>query len=166
MAILDIILLVCFIPAIVSGISKGLVKQIVDITSIVVGAWAAFRFSQIVSGWLSGFEFMTMDPKLLYVISFAIIVVVAVLLLNLLGRLICKVISIASLGWVNKLLGCVLGIAKTALILGLAIMVFEGLNNKFGMVSRGKLDDAVVYNTLKDMIQVVFPKIKALICQG
>ena len=42
MAILDIILLLCFVPAIVGGISKGLVKEVVDLAAVLLAAWAGF----------------------------------------------------------------------------------------------------------------------------
>ena len=38
MAILDIVILLCFIPAIVSGISKGFVKQVIDFVAILLAA--------------------------------------------------------------------------------------------------------------------------------
>lgn len=164
MAILDIILLVCFVPAIVAGLSKGFVKQLVDLASILIGAWAAFHFSKMVSEWLQ--TQLTMDPKLLYVLSFAIIVVVTVLILNLVGQLICKVVNIASLGWLNRLAGLLFGILKVALILGLVIMVFEGLNEKWELVSPDKLENAVVYGWLKNFASTIFPYLKNLVSGG
>jgi len=165
MAVLDIILLVCFAPAIVAGISKGFVKQLVDIASILVGTWMAFRFARMVSEWL-GAQISGIDPKLLYVISFAIILVAAVLILNLVGQMICRVIKIASLGWMNRLAGLVFGILKVALLLGLGIMIFEGLNAKWELVHPDTLKDAVVYNALKDFSGQVFPYLKNLVTGG
>jgi len=159
MATLDIILLICFIPGIVSGISKGFVKQLVNLASIILGGWAAFKFSEMVSTWLQGY--LTMDPKLIYIISFAIIVVVAVLLLNLIGSLIVKVLKIAEIGWFDRVLGFVLGIAKAALVLGLLIFIFDGINEKWQIVDPAKFEDAAVYNGLRDLSRVVFPAIKS-----
>ena len=161
MAILDIILLVCFVPAIVVGLSKGFIKQLVDMIAIIVGAWAAFKFSQIACDWLQ--TKWDIDPKLLYIICFVIIVVAAVLLLNLIGQAICKVIKIASLGWFNRLLGLVFGIFKTALILGLLIMIFEGINDKWELVSPEKLENAVVYDWIRTFADKVFPYLKNII---
>ncbi|MCQ2182224.1 MAG: CvpA family protein [Bacteroidales bacterium] len=158
MGILDIILLVCFIPAIVQGISKGFVKQAISAISILVGAWAAFRFSRLVSVWLS--QYLSIDPKVLNIIAFSVIVILAVFLLFWIGELLTRVIKITALGWLNTLLGILLGVLTVALILGLLIMVFEGMNDKFSIVKPGTLDNAVVYQFLKDFAQTVFPYLK------
>ena len=164
MGILDIILLCCFIPAIVQGISKGFVKQVISLVSILVGAWAAFKFSSLVSDWLT--RYFTLDSKIINVVAFAIIVILAVLLLYWLGELLTKVIKVTALGWINRILGVVFAVAKVALILGLIIMVFEGINSKFGFVKPGVLDDAVVYQFLKTSAQNIFPYLKSFITGG
>lgn len=161
MGILDIVLLVCFIPAIVQGISKGFVKQVISTVSILVGAWAAFRFSSMLSKWLS--QYIALDPKIMNIIAFAIVVILAVLLLFWLGELLTKVIKVSALGWLNTILGIIFGIIKVGLILGLVIMVFEGLNTKFGFVKPGVLDDASVYQLLKTSAQNIFPYLKSFV---
>ncbi|MCR5547854.1 MAG: CvpA family protein [Bacteroidales bacterium] len=159
MVTLDIILLLCFIPGIVSGISKGFVKQLASLAAIILGAWAAFRFSEMLSAWLQ--TKLTMDPKLVYVISFAIIVVLAVLLLNLIGNLIVNALKVADLGWLDRVLGFFLGIFKAALILGLLIFIFDGINEKWHLVDPAKFENAAVYNALRDVSRAVFPAIKS-----
>lgn len=164
MAILDIILLICFVPAIVSGISKGFVKQLVDIVAVVAGAIAAFRLSSMVSTWLA--NYVTWDKNLLYVVSFAIIVVVVVLVLNLIGSLICKLLKEVSLGWLNRLFGLLLGVLKTAIVLGLLIMLFRNLNASLHLVDTAKLSDAVLFNWLGDAAEKIFPYFKSLVAGG
>ena len=53
MGILDIVLLICFVPAIVSGVTKGFIRQVVEIVAILAGAWVAFRCSSMLSVWLA-----------------------------------------------------------------------------------------------------------------
>lgn len=161
MAIIDIILLICFIPGIVSGISKGFVREVVETAAILIGAWAAFHFSSSVSAWLA--ESINMDPKLLQVISFILIIIVITLILKVLGTLLTKLLSAITLGWLNSLLGLAFGIIKAGLILGLIIMVFENLNAQFDLIKKGALDDAIVYNTIKDISQQIFPYFKSFV---
>ena len=47
MATLDIILIICFVPFFIHGISKGLVAQVFAIGSLLLGAWLSFRFSSL-----------------------------------------------------------------------------------------------------------------------
>lgn len=161
MAILDIILLICFIPAIVMGISKGFVKQLIEILAIIIGAWAAFRFSSMASVWMS--QYLTFDKKVLHIICFVIIFIIIALVLNLLGNLLTKAIKIIALGWLNRLLGLFFGVVKVAFILGLVIMIFEGINTNFHLVKEGILNDAVVYQAMKHFAENVFPYLKSFV---
>ena len=52
MATLDIILLCCFIPGIIRGLSKGFLEQALALAGIVLSVWAAFHFSALVCTWL------------------------------------------------------------------------------------------------------------------
>ena len=161
MAILDIILLLCFVPAIVGGISKGLVKQVVDLVAILLAAWAAFRFSTVLGGWLS--QHITLEPAILNVISFVLIIIVAAVLLNLVGALITKALQAVQLGFLNRLLGLVFAVLKVAVILGLVILLFETLNSTLNIVKPEATADAVVYNALKDIAEKIFPILKTFV---
>jgi len=162
MGTLDIILLVCFIPALVQGIRKGFLQQITGIVSIFLGAFIAFKFSSTVSAWLLPL-FENINPKLLEVISFAIIVVIVVLVLLLLCNLLVKLLRDITLEWINRLLGLLFSVFKAALILGLVITVFEGINNVFTIVDKTVLDDSVMYTAIKAFSNAVFPFIKDLL---
>lgn len=164
MGIPDIILLLCFIPAIVRGITKGFVLQLISLISIFIGAWLAVKFSSLVSTWL--LSYVQIDPKIMKIVSFAIIVVLAILLLYWVGELLTKVIKVATLGWLNRLLGLVFSVIKVALILGLIIILFDGINEKWHLLKPEVLDEAVIYNALKDFGQSVLPFLKSFINGG
>lgn len=161
MGILDIVLLLCFIPAIVRGLSKGFIAEIISLVSIILGAWLAFKFSDLASTWLS--NYLQLEPKTLHILAFAIIIILTILLLYWLGQLLTKIIKIATLGWLNRLMGMIIGILKVALLLGIIIMVFEGLNDKWHLVKPAVTDEAVVYNALKDFAHTIFPYLKSFV---
>ena len=164
MAILDIILLLCFVPAIVSGISKGFVKQVIDLVAILVAAWGAFHFSTTLGEWLG--QYLTLDTTVLNVISFALIAIVAALVLHLIGALITKALKAVSLGFLNRLLGLVFAVLKVGLVLGLLILLFESLNSTLQLVKPEKLENAVVYGALRDAANTIFPILKTLVAGG
>ena len=164
MAILDIILLLCFIPAIVTGISKGFVRQVVDLVAILAAAWAAFHFSTMMADWLG--QYLTLDPSILKVVSFVLVAIVVAILLHLVGALLTKTLKALSLGFVNRLLGLVFGVLKVALILGLLILLFETLNSSLHIVKPEATADAVVYNALKNAANAIFPILKSFVTGG
>ena len=159
MATLDIILLVCFIPGIIRGISKGFLEQALALAGIVVSVWAAFHFSGLVATWIQ--PYLDFSETTLNVIAFALILVAISLLVLLIAKLLTKVVELAMLGWVDKLLGLVLAIAVNALVIGIFIVLFETVNQKFTLVQPEVLDGSVVYTTLRDICYIVFPYLKS-----
>ena len=130
MSIIDIILLICFVPAVVNGIRKGFISQVISIVSIIAGVWVSYEFSTIVAEWIG--QYIQASENVLHLVAFALIMVGVFLLLALLARLIESLVNFVMLGWLNKLLGVVFALIKSGLIIGLVIMAFNSLNNKIG----------------------------------
>ena len=160
MSILDIILLICFIPAVIRGISKGFAEQLIALLSIIIGAWIAYHFGGTLSEWAAGY--LQVNEKVLNIICFTLIIIVAVVLLFLVGQLITGVIKLVMLGWLNRLLGLVFALLKAALVLGLVITLFDSLNGIIGLVSQETLDESFMYPGLKNFADTVFPYLKKL----
>lgn len=161
MNILDIILLVCFIPAIISGLRKGFIAQVVAIISIVLGVWLSVKFATLVGNWIS--QWIEASPQLINIISFAIIFIAVAVLLFTIGKLIEATIKIIMLGWLNKLLGVLFSMLKCILIIGLLIIVFEAINDTFGLVPESYLSDSLLYTPFRDIADSVFPLFKELL---
>lgn len=161
MAIIDIILLLCFVPAVIQGIRKGFVRQAIELIAIFVGVWLAFHFSTLLSGWLG--QYVSFDRRLLHVICFGVIVLITIAILWLLAKLITSIIKVLLLGWINGLLGVVFAIFKIALVLGLLILLFEGFNSTLHLIKASKVADAQVYQALKHFAELIFPYLKTFI---
>ena len=159
MATLDIILLICFIPGIIRGISKGFLEQALSLAGIVLSVWAAFKFSALVCGWLK--PYLSLSETTLNVVAFALILVAVCLVVLIVAKLLTKVLEMSMLGWLDKILGLVFALVVNALLLGVFIILFDTLNLKFGFVKPEVLDGSVVYTTLRDFCYLVFPYLKA-----
>ena len=164
MNILDIILLICFIPALIQGIRKGFIAQAISIISIVAGIWASARFADVVSAWVA--QYITASEQVMKVVAFALILVVVFIVLGLVGRLLEGLFNLVLLGWVNKLLGVVFALLKTALIVGLVIMAFSSINDNFHFVQESVLNESVLYPPLKKLAFDVFPYVKDMLSLG
>ncbi len=157
----DIILLICFIPALIQGFRKGFISQIIAIISIILGAWLSFRFASEVSVWLA--QYITGSEQILKITAFALILTAVIIGLTLLGKLLESTFELVMLGWLNKLLGAAFSLVKAGLLIGLAIMVFCSLNNTFSLVSEEVLKESVLFPPLKDLAYTVFPYLKELL---
>ena len=161
MSIVDIILLICFVPALISGIRKGFISQVISIVSIIAGVWVSYEFAEPVGTWLS--QHIETTESTLKLISFIIIMIAVFAGLALVGKLLEGIINFVMLGWVNKLLGVVFAVLKTGLIVGLVSMLFCALNNNLHLVSDEVLAESVLFTPLKNAAYTVFPYLKSLI---
>ena len=160
MGTIDIVILACFLPAIFIGLKNGLIRQVVGLAVVVLGIWLAVRFSDVISAWLS--TRFTMEPFWTKAISFVVIFVAVALVLNLVGKLLEKVLDIAMLGWLNRLLGMVVALATGALIIGTLVYLTDSANNLLGFIPKEQIEQSRFYKPLLELVQTVFPYLKQL----
>ncbi len=162
MNILDIIILICFVAAIVQGLRKGFVAQVIAIISIIVGVWLSF--STMASQWLA--QYVPASGQVLKIVAFALILILVIFALSALGKVIEATIKIVMLSWLNRLLGAIFSLLKYALVMGLVIMAFNALNNTFNIISEDTLYSSSLYPPLKRFAYSVFPYLKDLLFWG
>lgn len=161
MNLLDIIILICFIPALIQGIRKGFIAQAISIISLIMGIWLSCRFAKIASEWLA--QYIEASSQILNAVSFALIFFLVILGLTAIGKLLEATVKIIMLGWLNRLLGAVFALLKCVLIVGICIMAFSSLNAAFEFVSEESLAESVLYMPLRDTAYNVFPYLKEML---
>lgn len=161
MGTLDIIILVCFAPALVRGLSKGFIEQAVALVSVILGTWLAYHFSSMVSEWLK--PLLEVSETALNVISFAVIVVAVIVGLFIIGKMLTGLVKLVLLGWLDSLLGLVFALFQAGLLIGLVIIMFDTLNVQFELVDQSILDSSMLYTPIKDAAYIIFPYLKELL---
>ena len=160
MGTIDIVILACFLPAVVMGLKDGFIRQLVALAVVVLGIWLSVRFSDTVGAWLT--ERFKIEPFWVKTLSFVSIFIVTALVLNLVGKLLEKVLDIALLGWLNRLLGLVLALATAALIIGTLIYLVNSANDLMDFIPKEQLEQSRFYKPLLELVQRVFPILKQL----
>ena len=153
---LDIVLLLCFIPALLRGAKKGFVDQLIGIATLLAGSYLSFKLAHSVSLSLAP-TFPNVDIKILGIMSFVLIFAIVSILLWMLGRLIEKAFKATSLGWFNRLLGVLFSLLVTCILLGILISLFEPLNERFSLIDSHNLNASTLYRMLRHFSQQVLP---------
>jgi len=161
MVVIDIILVVCFLPAIFFGLKNGLVKQLVSVCVIFFGIKLSIKYAGIVSERIinSGVgipEFWTS------IISFILIFTIIAIVFSLLGRAIEKVVKITLLGWLNKLLGLILSCFVFLVVISVLVYFVNSANLAFHIIPDEKIAESRIYPVMLNFAQSVFPLIKSL----
>ncbi len=164
MGVIDIIIVCCFLPVLYFGIKNGLVKQLVAFAVIYFGILLSLRFATPVAEW--AMAHVKIPEFWAKAVSFILIFFAVALLLNLLGKIIEKIIKISMLGWLNKLLGVVMTFLLFALLISVVVYFVDSANNLLDFIPKEKLEESRFYPALLDLSQQVFPHFKELFQQG
>ena len=142
---LDIILLIPLVFGAISGFKKGLLLEIIGILAFVLAIIGGFKLMEYGMTLLD--EYLEDFDNLLPFISFLVIFLAILLLINLLGKVIKKMVDMTLLGGVDKFAGAIVGIAKWAI--GLSIVLW--LTNNFGIELPGQNEELVLYPFITDL---------------
>lgn len=145
MKTLDIILLIPLVFGAVLGFKKGLLLEIFGVLAFVLAIIGGFKLMEVGMVYLS--EYFDFVDQLLPFISFIIIFLAIILLVNMLGKLLKKAIDLTLLGGFDKFAGAILGLVKWAI--GVSILLW--LVNNFGIELLGQNEDLALYPFLTEL---------------
>lgn len=161
MNFIDITILLCCVPAIFCGLSKGFIAQAAALVALVLGAWMSFHFSSTVVEWIR--PAMDVSPVILQVIAFTLILMAVFLALTLAGKALEGLVKVVMLGWLNKLLGVAFSLLKVILAIGLVILLIDTVTHALEIDCSKTTAESLLYNPVKSFADVFFPYIKELI---
>ena len=158
--VIDVILLICFIPAFIGGIRKGFVRQAAALVALVLGIWAGLHFSSFIAGTLRGW--LDTSNTIIDILSFTIIFILVILGVTIIGRLVEGVVKIILLGWLNRLLGVIFAILKYALIFSVIIYLLSALDSLYDFIPDDLTGQSKLYAAVKAFAPKLFPYIQQM----
>lgn len=153
MSYLDIIILVLLVAFGIGGFRKGLITEAATLLGLGLGLYGAFHFSDFTADKLV--QFVEIDPKYMNVISFAVTFIVVAILVYLLGRLVAKLVKAINLGFIDKLGGFLVGLAKGVLIASLLIMLVNAANLN-GLIKDETKQKSILYPYVEQAVPYVY----------
>lgn len=121
--IIDILFLTVMIIAVFKGFSKGMVVAIFSFIAFIIGLAASLKLSALVAQHLQSSS--GVSGKWMPLLAFSLVFIVVVLLVNIGARIIRKTISMAMLGWLDRLGGIVLYIIIYTIIFSVILFFAE-----------------------------------------
>lgn len=150
---IDIIILVLLVVFGFGGWRKGLITEAATLLGLGAGLYGAFHFSDFTADKLV--QYVEIDPKYLNVISFVVTFIVLAILVNLLGRLVTKLVKTINLGFIDKIGGALVGLAKGVLICSLAVMLINNLELKNVVKDEAK-EGSMLYPYVEQTVPYVY----------
>jgi len=154
----DIIFLLLFLWSAYRGVKKGFVVMAASLAALILGIWGAVRFSFFTYDFLSShFEFKT---QYLTLIAFALTFIIIVILVHLIARLIEKLVEAVALGLLNRIAGLLFGVATTAFILSVTLVIINTIDEKLPFIPEEHKKNSLLYEPLSKLAPAIFPYLK------
>ena len=123
MSIIDVIILVPLIIGALSGFKKGFIMEVISLLALILAVIGGFHFLHWGIALLQ--KHFELSGQLLPFLSFILIFVAIVILVNLVGKALQKIIQMAFLGGIDKMAGAVLGGLKWIFFLSILVWAFQ-----------------------------------------
>ena len=139
---IDILISLILMYYIFSGFRSGFIKQFVQIISIITGYTFANIFYPI------GYEKLAPyinSPIILNITSYILIFLIVVFLIQLILNIINLLFKITASGWINRLLGILLGTLKGLFITSLIIFILESFPETIELRKKMK-NESILYS--------------------
>lgn len=120
MNVTDVVIIVILLIGLFSGIGRGFVRGLLGLVALVVGIMiASGNYQRLADSVLS---FMPGDNTA-EILSFALIFLIVILLVGLIGGIVSRALKRASLGWLDRLAGAILGVIIASVFVGVILLV-------------------------------------------
>lgn len=149
---LDILLLLPLPIGLGIGIKRGLVLELTAVISILFAYLCVHFIGTPLAAWMV-IEFAWTEA-ICTVVAYSSVFLIVSVIINLIGRLISKLIKVIYLGWLNHTLGAVFGLIKWSAIVIFTILCIHRLDQQYHFLEDDLKTQSVIYNSLTPLSEI------------
>ena len=156
---LDVIISVFLIIFSLKGFSKGLIKEIISITSLVVAVYTAVNFSFYLEKKV--FEYASEYERYVPLISFFILFSGVLISFKITAYILQNLVSSLNLTIINKVLGLFFGGLKIAIIISIVFCEISRFEDKIMLIiPENQKEESILYKPVKEFFPKTIPIVK------
>lgn len=123
---LDIVIIVVVVLLGIAGLRQGMIRTVFGIAGLIGGIFLAGRYYDELAAL-----FFPSGASWANIAAYAIIAIATLVVAGVIGWLLAKLVNFAALGWLDRLVGCVLGVVigglLCAAILAIIVKYYPGM---------------------------------------
>ena len=155
MNLLDLFILIPIVWLCIRGFTKGFIIELATLIGLVLGILAAYYFADNVQEYLK--DYFTLSTQGMRIVSYILIFLAVLLVVYLIGKLIEKLVDIVALGWLNKILGAVIGLAKGVVVVAIILFIFEKVDPGEKVIRPHVKEKSMFYQSVMKVVHFVVP---------
>jgi membrane protein required for colicin V production len=158
---LDIVIAILLIGSIIGGAITGLIKTILSLAGLILGIFLAGHFYAAFAGVLT-----FLPEQAARITAYIIILLAVIIIFGIIASLLDKVLHAILLGWLNHLLGGVIGLISGSIFVGAILVIWAKYGGGGNIISGSFLGTFIVdrfplvmallpseFNTIKQFFQ-------------
>lgn len=153
MNLLDIFIAIPLAWGIYRGFKHGLIQELATLIGLVAGIYLGIHLSGMASSWLK--STFSITSAYLPVVSFALVFILVLLGTWFLGKILGKTAEIIMLGWLDKLLGMLFGLAKWALIISFIFSILNGFTKTGSLFPEKTTKGSIFYKPVSSIAPAI-----------
>lgn len=157
---IDLIILLILAGSTFRGFKNGFISELASLVGLILGVWGAIKFAGftrelMVDRWGWNFEHIG-------IVAFIATLIAIVIGISLLAKVIQKMVEAANLSIANRVLGAFLSLFKTAFFLGVLLLVFEQINERFSLIPGKDIQTSRIAKPLHQVALNTFPFLQGI----
>ncbi len=152
---LDIVFLVPLLWGAYSGFKKGLIAQVLGLTSLFAGVWLGVNYQEMVSPFL----IEKVQEKYLSISCFIVLFFSVIILGAITTKIMEKFANFIQLKLINKLVGLILGVLKISSFLVIAVSVFQTWDSQSIMIDQSTKENSLFFPVFNNIGNSILPNL-------
>jgi membrane protein required for colicin V production len=152
---IDAAIILILLISVITGFANGFVKEVASLAALILGIWGAIKFSSFTAVKL--YDYFDMTGQYVGIISFVVTFGVIVIIIHFIGIIADTIVSAASLGFINRVLGMGFGLLKSVLIMSVIFVLLNVIDSKRPFLPKDKIAESSFYNPISDIAPAIFP---------
>ncbi len=130
------------------GLKNGFLQELISLCALFLGVFISFKFSDLVTVWLTGKE-------LAKPISFLLCFVVILLLVNLLGGVLKRMLKPVFSEFIDKALGVLFGVLKVVVVFTVIFYFVDNTDKNNVVIKQETKQQSVAYRTISPLMPLM-----------
>ena len=152
---LDIVFLVPLLWGAYSGFKKGLIAQVLGLTSLFAGVWLGANYQEMVSPFL----IEKVQEKYLSISCFIVLFFSVIILGAITTKIMEKFANFIQLKLINKLVGLILGVLKISSFLVIAVSIIQTWDSQSIMIDQSTKENSLFFPVFNNIGNSILPNL-------
>ena len=152
---LDIVFLVPLLWGAYSGFKKGLIAQVIGLTSLFAGVWLGVNYQEMVSPYL----IEKVQERYLSISCFIVLFFSVIILGAITTKIMEKFANFIQLKLINKLVGLILGVLKISSFLVIAVSIIQTWDSQSIMIDQSTKENSLFFPVFNNIGNSILPNL-------